>query len=220
LRTPLAVLRGEIESIEDGARQPTREVMASLRDEVLQLNRLVNDLHTLSVADVDGLRCDFTSGDAYAALLRVALRFEPPARQRGLQLLRPTEDGRSIPVFWDFGRIEQLLGNLLTNSLRYTDAPGVVQLDWQINGRELIVTVEDSAPGVSPADLLQIFDPLFRADKARQRGTHYGDQHGSGLGLAIVRTIAIAHGGSLAASHSAKGGLLLCVRLPLQAGRP
>lgn len=68
LRTPLAVLRGEIESIEDGARQPTAAVMASLREEVLQLTRLVNDLHTLSVADADGLRCDFTHGNAHTAM--------------------------------------------------------------------------------------------------------------------------------------------------------
>ena len=220
LRTPLAVLRGEIESIEDGARQPTRDVMASLRDEVLQLNRLVNDLHTLSVADVNGLRCDFTSGDAQALLMRVAQRFVTPARHKGLQLVMSQNPGASLPAIparWDFGRIEQLLGNLLANSLRYTDAPGVVQLNWYLEGDELILTVEDSAPGVSPADLPQIFDPLFRADKARQRGSS-GDEHGSGLGLAIVRTITQAHGGSAMASHSTKGGLLLCVRLPLQAG--
>jgi two-component system, OmpR family, sensor histidine kinase BaeS len=202
LRTPLAVLRGEIESIEDGARQPTREVMASLRDEVLQLNRLVNDLHTLSMADVDGLRCEFTRGDANAALVRVAQRF------------------------WDFGRIEQLLGNLITNSLRYTDAPGEVHVNWKIDSsktnaglpQQLVLSVEDSAPGVSPTDLPQLFEPLFRADKARQRGTRYGDEHGSGLGLAIVRSIAQAHGGTVVASPSPRGGLLQCVYLPLQAG--
>ena len=229
LRTPLSVLRGEIESIEDGARQPTPAVMASLRDEVLQLNRLVNDLHTLSVADVDGLRCDFTTGDARALLLRVVQRFEAPAKQRGLQLLVPQCDGAALTdhpdlpdltACWDFGRIEQLLANLLTNSLRYTDSPGVVRLDWQRQGSELVVTVEDSAPGVSEDDLPQIYEPLFRADKARRRSKNHStsDSHGSGLGLAIVRTIALAHGGTATANHSAQGGLLVCVRLPLRAG--
>ncbi len=123
LRTPLAVLRGEIESIEDGARQPTREVMASLRDEVLQLNRLVDDLHTLSMADLDGLRCTFTDGDAHAVLLRAARRFEAQAAQCGLQLELPRADAPALPAHWDFGRIEQLLGNLLANSLRYTARP-------------------------------------------------------------------------------------------------
>lgn len=214
LRTPLAVLRGEIESIEDGARQPTREVMAGLRDEVLQLGRLVNDLHTLSVADIDGLRCEFTDGDAHAALLRVAKRFEASAQQRGLQLKMPRQEQPAIPARWDFGRVDQLLGNLLTNSLHYTDAPGFVEVNWTLDhgASMLVLTVEDSAPSVKPADLAQLFEPLFRADRARQRG----GEHGSGLGLAIVRTIVMAHHGTVVASLSARGGLLLRVRLPLQ----
>ena len=213
LRTPLAVLRGEIESIEDGARQPTREVMAGLRDEVLQLGRLINDLHTLSVADIKGLPCEFTDGDAHTALLRVTKRFEVAARQRGLQLTMPLEDQPAIPAHWDFGRIDQLLSNLLTNSLRFTDVPGVVEVDWRVERATgmLTLTVEDSAPGVKPADLQQLFEPLFRADRARQRG----GEHGSGLGLAIVRKIVTAHHGTVAASLSARGGLLLRVHLPL-----
>jgi two-component system sensor histidine kinase BaeS len=71
LRTPLSVLRGELEAIEDGARAPTPQVLSSLRDEVLQLNRLVDDLHTLSVADMGGMRCEPTEGDAQLFLLRV-----------------------------------------------------------------------------------------------------------------------------------------------------
>ncbi len=159
----------------------------------------------------------------------MAQRFAELARQRGLKLHMPPGDSPAIVVCWDFGRIEQLLGNLLTNSLRYTDAPGEVILNWKIdstqaNGslpQQLVLSVEDSAPGVNPADLQQLFEPLFRADKARQRGTRYGDAYGnaygSGLGLAIVRSIAQAHGGTVAASASARGGLLLCVYLPLQA---
>ena len=213
LRTPLAVLRGEIESIEDGARQPTPAVMASLRDEVLQLNRLVNDLHTLSVAELDGMHCEFTDGDAHSTLLRVSQRFEARAQQAGLQLQLPRQDGPPIAVRWDFGRIEQLLGNLIANSLRYTDAPGVVLLNWHQQGQALVLTVEDSAPSVSAADLPQLFEPLFRTDRARQRG----GEHGSGLGLSIVRSIVQAHRGTVSASLSPRGGLRVCVRLPLQA---
>ena len=212
LRTPLSVLRGEMEAIEDGARQPTPKVMSSLRDEVLQLTRLVDDLHTLSVADVDGLRCDFTPGDAHAWLWRVAQRFEAQAQQRGLTLMLPAQAAPPIAVNWDFGRIEQLLANLLTNSLRYTDTPGSVAVDWHSDGRVVTLTVDDSAPGVSQADMRELFEPLFRGDKARQRG----DQHGSGLGLAIARSIAHAHKGTISASPSQRGGLQLCVHLPVQ----
>jgi two-component system sensor histidine kinase BaeS len=215
LRTPLSVLRGELEAIEDGARQPTPAVLGSLRDEVLQLGRLVDDLHTLSVADLRGLPCDFTDGDAHALLWRVAQRFAPQAEQRGLRLELPPEVAAPIAVYWDMGRIEQLLSNLLTNSLRYTDTPGSIAVDWRSDGRLLTLTVDDSAPGVSAADLRELFEPLFRGDRARQRRGDAAGGHSSGLGLSIVRSIAQAHGGTATASASPRGGLQLCVRLPL-----
>jgi two-component system sensor histidine kinase BaeS len=212
LRTPLSVLRGELEAIEDGARTPTPAVLAGLRDEVLQLNRLVDDLHTLSVADLGGMRCALTQGDAHAELWRVAQRFAAQATFKGLVLRMPPESAPPIPVHWDFGRIEQLVSNLLTNSLRYTNAPGTVVVDWRCDGRDVVITVDDSAPGLSPADLKELFEPLFRGDRARQRG----DQHGSGLGLSIARSIAQAHQGTISASASPRGGLQMRVCLPLQ----
>ena len=217
LRTPLAVLRGEMESIEDGARQPTPTVMASLREEVAQLTRLVDDLHTLAVADLGQLPCHFAAGDANASLARMARRFETRAAQLGLVLtIGPGINAipviPAIPAQWDFGRIEQLLSNLLENSLRYTRAPGQVHVHWRTQGDALQLTVEDSAPGVAAAQLGQLFDPLFRVDGARTRT----GQHGSGLGLSIVRAIAQAHHGTVAASASRLGGLAIQVSLPLQ----
>ena len=213
LRTPLSVLRGEIESIEDGARKPTQAVMAGLRDEVLQLTRLVNDLHTLSVADVEGLHCTFTQGEAQGFLLRATQRFQVQASQRGLNLILSAPENEQISACWDFVRVEQLLANLLTNSLRYTDSPGVVRVEWHFSGTGFALTVEDSAPGVPDADLSQLFEPLFRVDRVRQRG----GEHGSGLGLSIARTVVLAHGGRITASHSPLGGLIISVQLPLNA---
>jgi two-component system sensor histidine kinase BaeS len=213
LRTPLSVLLGEMEAIEDGARQATPQVMASLREEVLQLNRLVGDLHTLSVADLGGMRCHFSDGEAHAHLRRVAERFASKAEQQGLVLLLPPADMPAIAAHWDWGRIEQMLGNLLTNSLRYTDAPGSIAVDWKSDGRLLTLTVDDSAPGVSAADMKVLFEPLFRADRARQRGT----EHGSGLGLSIVRSIVKAHQGTVSTGPSPRGGLQMVVHLPLDA---
>ena len=211
LRTPLAVLRGEMESIEDGARQPTPAVMASLREEVAQLTRLVDDLHTLAVADLGQLPCHFTAGDANTALARMVRRFETRAGQLGLALaIQPA--AHAISAHWDFGRVEQLLSNLLENSLRYTRAPGEVKVHWRVLGDVLQLTVEDSAPGVTASQLDQLFDPLFRVDSARSRN----GQHGSGLGLSIVRAIAQAHGGTVSANVSRLGGLAIQVSLPLQ----
>lgn len=215
LRTPLSVLRGEIESIEDGVRQPTPAVMGRLRDEVMQLTRLVDDLHTLTVADVDGMRCTFTEGSIGPALHAVVKRFQALAQQAGLTLqVLPPDANPQVTATWDFGRIEQLLANLLTNSLRYTQAPGRVTVGWQRKGNHILLTVEDTAPGVSDADIPRLFDPLFRADASRQRAADA--QHASGLGLAIVRSIAQAHQGQVTARHSPLGGLAVHVTLPLQ----
>lgn len=214
LRTPLSVLRGEIESIEDGVRQPTPAMMGRLRDEVMQLTRLVDDLHTLSVADVEGMRCTFTSGMVGPVLSGVIQRFQAQARQSGLTLHDlPPDNAPQLTAQWDFGRIEQLLSNLLTNSLRYTQAPGRITVSWQRQGEHLLLTVEDTAPGVSDADLPRLFDPLFRADASRHRtaDTH----HASGLGLSIVRSIAQAHQGQVTVHHSPLGGLAVHVALPL-----
>lgn len=223
LRTPLAVLRGELESIEDGARQPTPDVLSNLREEVMQLTRLVNDLHTLSVADMGGLTCELRNGDATACLHAVAQRFEPQAKRLGLQFEHPSAESKPLHAHWDFGRVDQVLSNLLTNSLRYTQSPGRVVVHWERQGPCLALTVEDSAPGVSAADLPMLFEPLFRADRSRQRNpaSNLNDAvwgaHGSGLGLSIVRTLVQAHGGTVEASGSALGGLYVRVIMPLQA---
>jgi two-component system sensor histidine kinase BaeS len=210
LRTPLSVLRGELESIEDGARQPTPAIIRSLGEEVAQLNRLVDDLHTLTVADLGQMACEMVAGDANAALQRMAHKFDARAQQMGLSLsIQATTN--AIAVEWDFGRIEQLLSNALENSMRYTTAPGRIDVLWRATAQTLQLVVQDSAPGVDATHLPKLFDPLFRVDAARTRT----GQHGSGLGLSIVRAIARAHCGHVRADASDFGGLALRVELPL-----
>jgi two-component system, OmpR family, sensor histidine kinase BaeS len=220
LRTPLAVLRGELESIEDGAREPTPQVMANLREEVLQLTRLVNDLHTVSLADVGALPCELrptTAHDADTLLQRVAHRFASRATQRGLRLsVAAPGPASALPpglcLRWDAGRIEQLVTNLLENSLRYTTSPGKVVMAWGIERDLWVLSVEDSAPGVQAAHLPHLFEPLFRADASRQRA-----EGGSGLGLSIAQAIVRAHRGQISATDSPLGGLVVRVQLPLEA---
>ena len=212
LRTPLAVLQGELESIEDGVRQVTPELLANLREEVLRLGRLVNDLHTLALADMGELKCVLRDGDADEALLRCCRRFEVQAQRKGLRLEWPAP-GPSIPVHWDFGRIDQMLGNLLENSLRYTHAPGLVKVSWQSSPLGFRLSVEDSPPGVAAEHLPRLFEALYRTDSARQRQGSVG----SGLGLAIARAIAVAHRGRIEARPSPLGGLSMTVDLPLDA---
>ena len=213
LRTPLAVLRGEIEALVDGVRPLQPAAMVSLREEVLHLGALVEDLHLLAMSDLKALPCYFEEQDALALAQKVLQRFELRAQQLGLslQLSAPQQD--RVPVRWDGRRIEQLLGNLLDNSLRYTDAPGRVRLTLQIDAGDVLIDLEDSAPGVLAADAARLFEPLYRADAARSR--HTG---GSGLGLAICHAIVQAHGGVIVAAASELGGLRIRIRLPRLAG--
>ncbi len=213
LRTPLAVLRGEIEALVDGVRPLQASAVLSLREEVLRLGTLVEDLHLLAMSDLKALPCYFEELDAVAMVQKVLQRFELRAQQLGLslQLNAPQEDG--VPVRWDGRRIEQLLGNLLDNSSRYTDAPGRVLCTLQIDAGQVLIDLDDSAPGVPAADAARLFEPLYRADAARSR--HTG---GSGLGLAICHAIVQAHGGSITATASELGGLRIRIRLPRVAG--
>jgi two-component system, OmpR family, sensor histidine kinase BaeS len=216
LRTPLAVLRGEIESLHEGVRTPTPQLLSGLREQVTHLARLVSDLHTLAIADLGGMPCSFDWGDAGPWLQRSALRYEALATQAGLTLqIEVTADAQKVQVYWDFDRMAQVLGALLDNSLRYTQAPGrlLVRCTADTQAHRWRIDVSDSLPAVPASDLSQLFEPLFRSSRTPQRG----GRHGSGLGLAIAKSIVIAHGGTISASLSPLGGLTVSVNLPWEA---
>jgi two-component system, OmpR family, sensor histidine kinase BaeS len=212
LRTPLAVLRGEIEALIDGVRPLKPEAILSLRDEVLQLGSLVNDLHLLAMSDLDALPCQFAEIDAVKVVQQITQRFEARASSVGLTIGIEVNRLDTLPVFWDHTRIEQLLGNLLENSLRYTDAPGRIVLAIKQMSDQVTIDIDDSAPSVPVAELSHLFEPLYRADATRSR--HRG---GSGLGLAISEAIVKSHGGRIEASLSALGGLRVHIELPVNA---
>ena len=216
LRTPLSVLQGEVEALLDGVRPLTLLAIVSLREEVLRLNALVNDLHLLSMADLQALPCHFESGDAVALLLNVHQRFAHSAQTQGIDLSVDLASLIELPVRWDMHRMTQVLSNLVSNSLRYTDAPGRAVLRLRQEGEDVVIVMEDSAPGVSESDLPRLLDPLFRvqADRARAPGD---ERHGSGLGLSIVAAIVKAHHGQIELTPCAWGGLSVHVRLPAQA---
>lgn len=208
LRTPLAILRGELEALADGVRPFSPEALRSLQDEVLRLHRLIEDFHLLAMSDLRRLPCQFQPVDVALLLCQAAQRVEERLRAKGLTLQLDVEEALGT-AHWDGERVAQLLGNLLENSLRYTDAPGQVVLRARRRGDAIHIVVEDSAPGLSPSQLRQLFDPLFRADASRSRASG-----GSGLGLSIARALAQSHGGSLSAEASALGGLAQTLSLP------
>jgi two-component system sensor histidine kinase BaeS len=210
LRTPLTVLRGELDALTEGVRPLSPEAALSLREEVLRLGAMVDDLHLLAMADLNALPCYFGECDAIQLCRRVQQRFLRRADTVGIALEIAKPAVSALSVYWDSQRIEQVLTNLLENSLCYTDAPGRVRLSVERRLERVYLRVEDSEPGVPAADLGRLFDPLYRFDASR--GRHRG---GSGLGLAICAALVRAHAGTITAAASELGGLAILIDLPV-----
>ena len=213
LRTPLSILRGEVEALQDGVRQPTPAAITSLHGEILHLGRLVDDLYQLALSDLGALNYRKRPLDLGPLLAEVIAGNREGFARRQLTL----EDRipvQPLPVFADAERLHQLFVNLLENSLRYTDPGGGLVVSLAADGPRITVDLQDSAPGVAPADLERLFDRLYRGEGSRSRATG-----GAGLGLAICRNIVEAHGGSIAARPSPRGGLWLHLEFPRYGGK-
>jgi two-component system, OmpR family, sensor histidine kinase BaeS len=208
LRTPLAILRSETEALIDGIRPLNIAAVSSIASEVGQLSALVDDLHQLSLSDLGALTYRFESVSLLPMLEAVAAQFSAPLASAQLTLSYVASEPlqlRADPV-----RLRQLLCNLLSNSLRYTDPGG--RIEWQITRHQgtARLQLDDSAPGVTDRDLPLLFDRLYRSERARSL-----EHSGSGLGLSIANAIVAAHAGKLIAEHSPLGGLRILLELPL-----
>ncbi|HPY41578.1 MAG TPA: ATP-binding protein, partial [Thiolinea sp.] len=212
LRTPLSILRGEIEAIQDGIALADEATIHSLHQEALHLQRLIEDLYTLSMSDSGALTYHKVAIDLLPVLQESLNQFEHSFQEHGLQL------GRKIPSHWtaivqgDEQRLQQLFHNLLKNSLRYTDAPGTLEVSARESAETIEICFQDTPPQVPDEALTHLFERLFRVESSRSRLTG-----GAGIGLSICHNIVEAHGGSIAASHSPLGGLQITVKLPLKA---
>jgi two-component system sensor histidine kinase BaeS len=212
LRTPLAVLRGEIEALQDGVRPLGQASLGSLAQEVAQLARLVEDLHLLSLSDLGALDHHKEPLDLAESIEDVVDAQRRALGERGLQVdLRLERDAR---ILGDGTRLGQVFGNLMQNTLRYTDAPGRLAIALRRTGGRVVVDWQDSSPGVPEADLPRLTERLFRVDVSRNRAGG-----GSGLGLAIASAIVEAHDGKLVARASPLGGLWWEISFPAMAAR-
>ena len=204
LRTPLAVLRGELEALQDGVRQPTPASLSSLQAEVSTLTKLVDDLHQLSLSDLGALAYRKSSVDCVHLLQIAVAAFRERFRAKGLEIV--THLPPQAPLFGDPDRLNQLFNNLLENSLRYTDAGGRLEIGAELQPGRLLLYWQDSAPGISDQQLTRIFERFYRAEGSRNRASG-----GSGLGLAICHNIVEAHDGKIRAEHSPLGGVRITV---------
>lgn len=211
LRTPLAIMRAELEAIQDGIRQPNRVTMQSLEAEVAIMSKLVTDLYDLALSDINGLALRKSALDV-AQVLRLAIDgFKERLAEQELTL--STEiSSNGLVIDADEQRIHQLFNNLLENCCRYTNRGGRVRVRLGFTDAEAVVDFDDSEPGVPDSEIDNIFKRFFRVESSRNRATG-----GAGLGLAICREIVNSHGGKISSHHSLLGGLGVHIVLPLRA---
>ena len=208
LRTPLAVQRAHLEALQDGVYPATAENLTPILEQNLLLTRLVEDLRTLALADGGQLHLECKPTDFPVLVQRVVDRFTPQANAQGVAIHLSVENS-CLPISIDPGRVEQILGNLLSNGLRYSPEGGQVELKVSSTSKAVQLTVHDSGPGIPESSLPRIFERFYRADRSRSRG-----EGGTGLGLAIARQLAQAHGGTLLAANHPAGGAVFTLEVP------
>jgi two-component system sensor histidine kinase BaeS len=209
LRTPLSVIRGNLEAIADGVFPPTNENVASIHREAVLLSRLVDDLQELALAEAGQLRIEPELTDLSALIGRVLTNVAPRAKGEGISIV--TDLASDLPLISvDSQRIGQVVSNLVDNALRHCPEGGQITVRTKLAGEAVQVDVVDQGPGLSPEELSLVFERFYRGDKTRSRATG-----GAGLGLTIVKQLVEAHGGRVWVESTEGQGATFSFTLPL-----
>jgi two-component system sensor histidine kinase BaeS len=213
LRAPLTVLQGKIEAIADGIHPASPANLHSLGEDLKRLAASVEDLHLLALTEPAPLACQIAPVALAPLLARLIAGHRLAIEEAGLACELSLPDG--VWIQGDSARLVQLFGNLLHNSLSYTDNPGRIRIRIERESSHWKLVWEDSAPGVADVELGRLTERRYRGAHATLRR-----KDGNGLGLAIARSIAEAHGAKLSAGHSELGGLLWLIHFPVNEERP
>lgn len=208
LRTPLSTMRSWLEAAQDGLAVSDDAFIASLLEEALLLQHIVDDLQHLAQADAGQLRLHPEPLCLRELLDHVAAAHRGRAGAAGVTLTAHTEDAPTLSA--DPARLRQTIGNLLSNAIRHTPPGGNVTLRCHCAGDRVVIEVADTGTGIGADDLPRVFDRFWRADKSRSRQTG-----GSGLGLAIVRQLTEAHGGTVSVTSTPNMETVFALSLPL-----
>jgi signal transduction histidine kinase len=231
LRTPLHIIQGNLEGMLDGVYEPGEATIEATLEETRLLARLVEDLQTLSLAETGQLELVKERVNVAELLADVRTSFSGQSEAAGVTLdvvlgetMEPYgaavnsdgapggDPGEAMTVWADYGRLDQVLTNLMANALRYTPHGGKITLQAAAEKGGVSLWVRDTGDGIPPEDLPYIFDRFWRGDPAR---SHTGGS--SGLGLAIAQQLVRAHGGRITAESQIGQGTIFRIDLP--AGR-
>lgn len=206
LRTPVTGIVARIEAAQDGVMPDSQANLAAMHEEALRLARLIEDVSQLAEAEKPELLVEKARVDVGVVARHRAEAQADFFRAKGIAFER---DVRPVAVHADASRLEQIVDNLLSNALRYTDAGGAVRLRVGRRGAHALLEVSDTGIGIAPDELPRVFDRFWRSDRSRSRATG-----GAGIGLAVVRELVDAHGGDVEVESAPGRGTLFRVTLP------
>jgi signal transduction histidine kinase len=205
LRTPMTVIRGEIEAVLDGLHPP--QSLSNVIDEVDLMDRLLDDLRVLALAEAGRLQLHTEPSNLGEIARDVLNSYARRASEHAVEVELTITPG--LPdIEGDAHRLHQVLANIVSNALNQMPEGGHLGVGVYATAKEVVVEVADTGPGIPEDQVEWIFERFVRA----------GDSSGTGLGLSISRDLVVAHGGTLSASNRTGGGAVFTVRLPTVGG--
>lgn len=210
LRSPLTVINGYLEAIQDGVLEPTSDRIGIIQQEVNQLNRLVSDLRTLALADAGQLSIIKDKVDLQTLFNHMQNAYSLMTSEKKIELTFHKADDLTY-IFADEGRILQVLSNLITNAIRHTNQGGDIFIDAYEKDKKTIIEVKDTGEGIPEEELELVFARFYRSDPSRQTTSSQ-----SGLGLSIVKAIVETHGGEVHVESKIGEGSVFSIILPTE----
>ena len=213
IKTPLSVIRGYVSLLTDGiygeVTDQQKKTLESVSDQVDRLTRLVHRLLDISRFEAGGGRLELRRINVRDFLDELTGGFHVLAFQNGIDFAVNVAGDAPVNIEGDADRLNEVLGNILSNAFKFTERGGRISLDARRSGAGLEVEVQDSGVGIPPDKLPKIFEKFYQVDNSAQPRSA-----GSGLGLAIAREIVEAHGGTITAESEVGKGTTFCVTLP------
>lgn len=211
LGTPIQVISGYIEMAQDGVLTLNQERLDTIAQELQRVNRLIEDMGLLAKTDAKTLSLHLAFTSIAPMLQRVVRLYQARCNNEGIRLRLVCPDNLNAEL--DEERMVQVLGNLISNALRYTSRAGEIALSAEIKDSELIISVCDTGCGIEAGELPFVFDRFYRSDSARGAGGKMG------LGLSISKGLVEMHRGTISVDSDGESGSCFQIQLPIENNR-